>query len=52
VGSWTEVWYYDFGCLATWPSGKARVCKILIPRFESGCRLDFDKLNQPEMPSL
>ena len=27
-------------CLvATWPSGKARVCKTLTPRFKSGCRL-------------
>ena len=24
---------------ATWPSGKAKVCKTSIPRFESGCRL-------------
>ena len=25
--------------MAAWPSGKARDCKSLIPRFESGCRL-------------
>ena len=25
--------------MASWPSGKARVCKTLIPRFESGWRL-------------
>ena len=24
---------------ATWPSGKAKVCKTSTPRFESGCRL-------------
>ena len=25
--------------MATWPSGKAKVCKTSIPQFESGCRL-------------
>ncbi len=26
---------------APWPSGKATVCKTVIPRFESGWRLQF-----------
>ena len=25
--------------MVPWPSGKARVCKTLIPRFKSGCHL-------------
>ncbi len=27
--------------MAAWPSGKAEACKAFIPRFESGCRLQY-----------
>ncbi len=31
--------WYEFRVSVPWPSGKARVCKTLIPRFKSGRHL-------------
>lgn len=39
--------------MVTQPSGKARVCKTLIPRFKSGCHLHIvKKVQMPQAVSL
>ena len=38
--------------MVTWPSGKARVCKTLIPRFKSGCHLQKLRDSSKKLESL